>query len=200
MTKRIVLEGVWGSLLERFTLEFVKRESFKFDTIKVGIGASPFDGLRSWVFALSENMHNWRDSFGISLHQRCVWASYYYAKAIVESDEISQAEIKLFKDMTESLSELHELPDLIMYFHSIPKYAQKRLENEKSVCAEIGEDNLKNVSKSLIEWLDLMTSNGVTVIEIPPIMVDDDEHFEKWYNFAAKQLLTYLENMSDNQD
>ena len=45
-----------------------------------------------------------------------------------------------------------------------------------------------------------MISSGVTVIEISPVMVDDDEHFEKWYNFAAKQLLTHLENMSDNQD
>ena len=200
MTKHIVFEGVWGCLLEKFTFEFIKRESFNFDAIKVGIGASPFDGLRSWVFALSENRHNWRDSSGITLHQRCVWASYYYAKAIVDDDEISQAEIKLFKDMTDSISELHELPDLIMYFHSIPSYAQKSLEDEKSVCAEIGEENLKNVSKSLTEWLDTMANDGVTVIEIPPVTIDDDEHFEKWYNSASSKLIKYLESMSDNQD
>jgi len=195
MTKRIVLEGIWGSMVEPFTHELIKRNIQSFDTIKVGIGASPFNGLRGWVYSLTENMENWRESKGITIHQRSVWASYYYAKALAKDDNLSKAELDLFKDMTLGMAELNPLPDLVIYFHAMPKIAQIRLEQENSVCAEIGEDGLKSVSNSMIEWLDDMTAKGVKVIEIPPPM--NDNNIDSWYNYAIKKTLTAIQEIED---
>lgn len=200
MTKHIVLEGIWGSTVERFTLDFIKRDQYQFDAIKIGVGASPFNGLHGWVHALTHNMECWRSAQGISLHQRSMWASYNYAKPLVGDDEVSIAEIDLFKDMTDNILEMNELPEVIVYFHCFPHVAQKNLEDEGSICAEIGEDNLKRVSESLIEWIEQMSLLGVEVIELPPPMNESEEAYQLWYNFASKKLLAYLERLDGSQD
>lgn len=200
MTKHIVLEGIWGSPVERFTLDFIKRDQYQFDCIKVGIGASPFNGLHGWVHALTHNMECWRDAHGIALHQRSLWASYHYAKPLAGDDEVSVAEIDLFKNMTDNLLEMNQLPELIVYFHCIPQVAQKNLEDVGSICAEIGEHNLRLVSKSMLEWIEQMSLIGVEVIEIPPPMNESEEAYELWYNSASKRLIAYLERLNGSQD
>jgi hypothetical protein len=193
MTKRIVFEGIWGSNLEKFTERFVATSDFHFDRVKVGIAPAPFGGLKNWVYALTQNMENWKESEGIVLHERSVWSSYYYASALVNSDELAQAEIDLFKNMAVSLSELNALPDIIVYFHSIPKIAQANLEASQSICAELGVDSLMKVSKSMIEGIEDMQSQGVKVLEIAP----EFDNFENWFSYAENLILEALNGVMD---
>ncbi len=193
MTKRIVFEGIWGSNMPKFTNKFITESNFQFDTVKVGVAAPPFNGIKSWTYALTQNMENWRESNGITLHERSVWACYDYARALAKTDELAQAEIDLFKDMTLGMEELNPLPDLIVYFHSIPAAAQNNLETEDSVCKVIGEEGLMEVSKALIDWFERMQSMGVKVVEIAPAVND----FDKWFTYAEPIVLKAIREVTD---
>jgi deoxyadenosine/deoxycytidine kinase len=193
---RIVFEGIWGSTIDYLIKRITEDQEVPFDRVKVSIPPPPFNGLRGWTYALTENMEIWKQQNeteeDIVLYQHSVWSSYAFASALVEESVFANDELSLFKDMCEGLSELNNLPDYIVYCHAFPKTAHQRLKREKSICSTINEHGLMETSKSLIAWLDEMKDKGVKVIEFPPPFSDDE--LEQWYDFANNTLKEVFNN------
>lgn len=187
MTNRIILEGIWGSNLEQLVDRLLKEQ--KITSIEYSIPPCPFNGLRGWTYGLTESMATWRkEKTETAFYMRSVWSAYAYARPFASEDELDQEELALFQDMTSSLSELLKLPDVIVYCHAFSKEAKSNLSKEGSICAEISEEKLTELSNSLVQWLDEMKNLGVKLIEIPPPFSD----FETWYSHVLKELKDYI--------
>ena len=187
MTARVVVEGVWGSNIDRFVKSLISEG--RFDKAVFTQAPSPFFGIRGWTKSFNEGVNAWRkpqESESV-LYYRTVWSAYSYAKNFVSNEGLDQEERELFKSMTESVEELLELPSVIIYCHSTPSEAIKNLNEEDSICALLGEEKLKDISMSMIEWLDDMKRKGVTILELPPQAPFMD--YETWYRFAIKEMI-----------
>ena len=187
MTTRVVVEGVWGSNIDRFVKSLISEG--RFDEVAFTQAPSPFFGIRGWTKSFNEGLNTWRKSYETEsiLYYRTVWSAYPYAKNFSSNEGLDKDERELFKSMTESVEELLELPDVIIYCHSTPKEAIKNLEQEDSICALLGEEKLKDISISMIEWLDDMKRKGVTILELPPQAPFMD--YDTWYRFAIKEMI-----------
>lgn len=193
---RIVLEGIWGSPLNYLVEQLAERGEVPFDRIKICIPPPPFNGLKGWTYALTENMRIWKEQDDqedkVYFYEHSVWSSYAFARALTDDSQMSKDELALFEDMTTSLSELHKLPDCIIYCHCFPQEAHKRLVDKEEVCAYIEEDGLRDTSKSMIAWLDEMKAKGVKVFELPPPLNEDS--MDNWYRYAIKTLSKVFNN------
>jgi len=190
-----MLEGVWGSTVDHLLEEIIRRQEFNYDKVSVCIPPPPFNGIRGWTYALTENMRLWREhdeqNNKITLYQHGVWSSYAFAKALVGDSQLEQDEIDLFREMTEGIAEVHELPDVIVFCHDFPKASLQRLEERESVLKDLSIEDLQRTSTSLIEWLDVMINKGVKVVEIPPPYKND---IESWTRSALVTLKEVFNN------
>ena len=192
---RIVIEGIWGSPADYLVEQVITRQDLKYDKVSVCVPSPPFNGIRGWTYALTENMRLWREhqerESEVTLYQHCVWSSYAFARALVGDSQLEQDEIDLFREMTEGISEVHELPNIIVYCHTFPEAANRMLKLKNSVCAQITIDQLTQTSESMIKWLDEMKGQGVNVIELPPPFGED---LESWYRYAIKTIQKVFNN------
>lgn len=196
---RIVFEGIWGSTVDYLLEEIIKNQDLPYDRVKVCMPPPPFNGIRGWTYALTENMRLWREydehPGEIVLYQHSVWSSYAFARGTVGDTQLDKDEINLFREMTDGIAEVHDLPDLIVYCHTFPEVASKKLEEQGSVCAEITEQSLSNTSFAMVEWLDEMYRKGVKVVELVPPYKED---IEPWYRSSVKTLQKVVNNFGDN--
>lgn len=192
---RIVIEGIWGSLVDSLVDKIIKDQAIPYDRVRLSVPPPPFNGIRGWTYALTENMRTWReheDHEGeVILFQHSVWSSYAFARSIIGDSQLEKDEIDLFREMTEGIAEVHSLPDLIFYCHTFPEAALQRLKDTDSICAQLTEQDLSNTSYSMVEWLDEMRGRGVKVIEFPPPYKAD---METWNQYAINTLQKVFNN------
>lgn len=197
---KIVFEGIWGSPVDYLMEEVVKNQELPYDRVKVCIPPPPFNGIRGWTYALTENMRIWREHDDkpedIIIFQHSVWSSYAFAKALVGDTQLEKDEISLFKEMTDGISEVNNLPNVVVYCHSFPTSAHNNLKERSSVCSQITEEELNKLNIVMVEWLDEMKSKGVQVIELCPPYMDN---VESWYRTAIATLKESFQQLGVGQ-
>ena len=179
----VSLEGINGSLKERFTEHFVINKPDCIGRVICCPEVYPRfneQAFKGWVYTVTRSTELWREATtnkdsGITVFENSPFSIPSYVKALSEPyGEVGEDEYSLIVEIINGLSELMIPPDVIVLFEPKPTRLQDEL--------------MKKTQGYLQSWANAHLAQVVNIPYYP-----DDSTWETWYNNALKLIIETVE-------